>query len=79
MNANDYAFPQHGWTSDPKTLERMATRQGLTIREHMATQAMEGIVACLRDPLIAEPISKLVACASVTYADALILELNKTP
>ena len=38
------AFPQHGWSSDPETIERMQACGGMTLRDYFAAKAMEGIV-----------------------------------
>ena len=70
MNADQPAYPQHGWTNDPKILDRMRHQSGLTKREYFAAMAMQGI---LSNNL---PWNNIVK-ASIDYADALLAELEK--
>ena len=39
-NDGGSAFPQHGWTSDPKVLERMKNQGGMTLRDYFAAKAI---------------------------------------
>lgn len=61
------AFPQHGWTIDPKTLARMReSGLGMTLRDWFAGQALAGVAASdYMDP---------AACAKWAYdaADEMI-------
>lgn len=50
---------------------------GLTIRQHFAAMAMQGICANSHDNMPKE--FTAIAEHAVKYADALIAELNKTP
>jgi len=70
VNADQPAYPQHGWTNDPKILDRMRHQSGLTKREYFAAMAMQGI---LSNNL---PWNNIVK-ASIDYADALLAELEK--
>ena len=36
MKDGGAAFPQHGWTKDPETLERMKMQGGMSLREYSA-------------------------------------------
>lgn len=45
------AFPQHGWSKDPETVERMQKVRGLTLIDYFAGQAMaaygiDGYIDC---------------------------------
>jgi ABC-type taurine transport system substrate-binding protein len=72
-NPNDPAHPQHGWSSDPKTVERMSKLAGLTKREYFAAMAMNGLLA---SQFKYEELADYATKARVA-ADALIAELNK--
>lgn len=41
MNTGGPAYPQHGWSNDPKVLERMKNQGGMTLLDWMAGQALE--------------------------------------
>jgi len=84
MNADQPAYPQHGWTNDPKILDRMRHQSGLTKREEFAKSAMQGflgspdyLVLLMGDTLEWEKRQKTVARTSVELADALLAELAK--
>lgn len=51
---------------------------GLTIRQHFAAMAMKGILSNSPDWNGTQSHNEWVAKISVSYADALIAELNKT-
>ena len=46
INDGGSAYPQHGWTKDPDILNRMGDKQGMTLRQWYAGQALAGIVSC---------------------------------
>jgi len=71
MNPNDPAFPIP--IDDMGTLRSL--NQGISIRAHIATAAMQGLLACPES----DGTESTIALFSVRYADALIAELNKTP
>jgi len=84
MNADQPAYPQHGWTNDPKILDRMRHQSGLTKREEFAKAAMHGflgspdyLVRLMGDPWGWEKRHQTVARISVELADALLAELAK--
>lgn len=61
-----YAFPQHGWTKDPETLERMREHGGMTLRDYFAAGALQaciwitGDVPCSsNDPETVEALKRL--------------------
>lgn len=57
-----------------------AIHPGLTIRAHVAAQALAGLLACpepMTQGVEYEVAVQRLAIAAVTYADALIAELNK--
>lgn len=84
-NPNDPAHPQHGWSKDPETLERMKNQGGLTKREYIAAMAMQGICANgaieKQAPFYKDstPQSADISLWAIEQADALIAELNKEP
>lgn len=73
MDPNSAAFPQHGYSDNPIVVERMSTRQGLTVRAYIATEAMNGLLSGQFSTT--EPGE--LARDAVEIADALIAELNK--
>lgn len=73
-NANQPAYPQHGWSSNPETVARMQSAQGLTKRELIAAMALQGI---LSDPNSKGTWNQFAECA-IEYADALLAKLQET-
>jgi hypothetical protein len=67
------AFPQHGWSIDPETIERMSKKQGITIRDYFAAAALTGILA---NPDSSSSADALCHYAFV-YADAMLAEREK--
>jgi len=51
-------------------------REGLTIRQHTAIEAMKGILSKSVDPGDRDPL-KMVAEGAIMFADALLKELEK--
>lgn len=71
ITGNEPAMPVVGRYADKNLLEA----NGLTIRQHFAAMAMQGILASLdNDTAI---VGSFIADMSVRCADALIAELNK--
>ncbi|MEI8280820.1 MAG: hypothetical protein WCG75_00300 [Armatimonadota bacterium] len=88
MNANQPAFPQHGWAKDPEILARMELQKGLTKREYFSAMAMQGLLAnpnfCTLTTewvceAAAQHATKWVCEAAAQHADALLAELEKEP
>ena len=73
-NANDPAFAGITYTEIPGGGARMHQIGGLTKREYFAAMAMQGL---LSDPTVNAG-GKDVAIAAVSYADALLAELEQT-
>ncbi len=74
--ANESAFPVTDTYTNPRDdMVQTDVRGGLTIREHFAAMAMQGILASGAN----EPHANYVWCANraVVMADALIAELAK--
>lgn len=79
------AFPQHGWSSDPKTIERMADKQGITYRQWLIGKALSGCISMLDSATVAdmvkmvgsETITKAIATQSINISDAVIQELDR--
>jgi hypothetical protein len=85
------AFPQHGWSTDPETIQRMQAVQGLTIRDYFAgvslPQAMAQVwhVVCNSQEVAAaaatdeglEILLQRVAYMSYAMADAMLAERKK--
>lgn len=70
---DEYAYPQHGWSSDPETIRRMAIGMGLTKREYLAGEALNGLLA---SQFKYEDLADYALKARVV-ADLLIEELNR--
>lgn len=64
ITGNEPALPHGAWGQQTGT--------GLTIRQHFAAMAMQGLMACT-----AVGKAKEFAKSSIEMADALIIELNK--
>lgn len=45
INDGGPAFPQHGWSKDPATIERMQAVQGLTVRDYFAAAALTAFLS----------------------------------
>lgn len=80
---DDPAYPEPGLSNLPNG-EFLYGRSGMTIREHFAGLAMQGLLANpARCPGAeveggADAYSRLVAQVSTEFADALIAELERT-
>jgi hypothetical protein len=76
-------MPQHGWSSDPTTIYRMAHQKGLTKREEFAKAAMMGFLASSQEIWVdgkrVQRSPELIAMAAREQADALLAELEKKP
>jgi hypothetical protein len=53
-------------------------QEGLTIRQHFASQAMQGIIATFPPGGMGYSLESVIPILAVKYADMLIDELNKT-
>ena len=73
MNTGGPAYPQHGWSNDPKVLERMKTQGGMTLLDWMAGQALVGLLACPAGSGCAEG----NADAAYDYATAMLAEKSR--
>lgn len=79
IDANERAFPVSASYSDDNPQVLIPTG-GLTIRQHFAAIAMQGILASWGSESMPESKGiELMARTSIEAADALIKELNKTP
>lgn len=67
----DFAFPHKDLEYDGGDQYRII-RNGLTKREYFAAMAMQGLI--MRDAVISD---KSAATKAVSFADAMIKELNK--
>jgi hypothetical protein len=45
MKDGGSAFPQHGWSNDPATIERMKEQGGMSLRDWFAGQALIGLLS----------------------------------
>jgi hypothetical protein len=91
-NPHDPAHPQHGWSKDPETLQRMANQGGLTKREYFSAMALmggstnfyiggdyktEAAFLKLPEDCCTTHRPQVLAARCIIIADALIAELNK--
>lgn len=83
------AFPQHGWSKDPETLERMKMEGGMSLRNWFAgtaahddldiPQTVEDCAAMLGIDKYVNTIHypRLISMARYRYADAMLAEREK--
>ena len=82
------AFPQHGWSSDPRVLEQMKNQGGMTLRDYFAAQAMMGEIASASTKASCEATAEAamkagrsveahIAFISYRVADAMLAERAK--
>ena len=76
-NPNEPAFPMAGSTDGNGN--HTYPEFGLTVREHFAALAMQGILAAQIHGMNNMPSEGPFAAIAVNAADALIAELNKEP
>lgn len=76
MKADDSVYPWNWVDTQPSTGEQVVREQfcGLTVRDHIAIQAMQGIIAC--DAELSET-PQSIAMDAYELADAMILESQK--
>jgi len=72
MNADQPAYPQHGWTNDP---DLMRHQSGLTKREEFAKAAMQGLLA--NSSFSSRVSTSELITVAIDTADALLAELAK--
>lgn len=75
------AYPQHGWSTDPETVARMAEKEGASLRDAFAMAALSrlaGMVAEEMGDQLADHTRKSVAQECYLLADAM-LEARKKP
>lgn len=73
INTGGSAFPQHGWSSDPATIERMQACGGMTLRDYFAAAALQGLIASPVDDVT----HAQAAEEAFLYADAMLAERQK--
>ena len=74
--ANEPAYPEHNTYTDPRENEvRTDVRGGMTIREHLAAMAMQGL--CANAPATKAGSANGLAKTAIEIADALLSELSK--
>jgi hypothetical protein len=77
ITGNEPASPKIASEILDNNLVNIYSSNGLTIRQHFAAMAMQGLLAC-PEPDPNNPLSlKEFAAAAVKCADALIAELNR--
>jgi len=70
MKDGESAFPQHGWTKDHDTLERMANQGGMSLRDWFAGMALGNCSYKMVNP-------EHQASLAYQLADAMVAERDK--
>lgn len=65
------AYPQHGWSSDPDVLARMAGQGGITVRQYYKAAALQAMRLISQ---VSEYGATEAARDAGSYADALLAE-----
>jgi len=74
MSEHNYpAFPQHGWTSNPDVLARMAGQGGMTMRQAYKLATIQAILRTTTFPP-AQADATSAAYAAGRFADAMLAE-----
>ena len=67
------AFPQHGWSSDPKVIARMQSQQGLSLLDYFAAKAMAAFLSHKKIPGY-----EVIAAESYRIARIMVLKSKVT-
>jgi hypothetical protein len=76
INDGGPAWPQHGWSKDQETLARMQDKQGMTLRDWFAGQALAGLTG---NPECAWKDGEELSGCAFTWADAMIKAREAQP
>jgi hypothetical protein len=80
MKDGGSAFPQHGWSNDPATIERMKEQGGMSLRDWFAGQIMAAYFSRNDAPCDIDGDMPGIAKAQIAYALAdAMLKARETP